>query len=199
MLMHLSKQRGITMMEVLVTIIITSVGLLGLNSLQLKANRSTLDSGNRSQAVWVLEDLTNRMRANVTDLAQYDTAGAELKCDTITVPTICSAYHSGSGRVTAPTACAVAEQAESDIYEVLCGYGSSVNSSDVTFSSAANFIANPGLKVAVNSNNVAEITLSWDVRTSGTKGGETIYALQDGKNADHNIDLRTSISTRVHP
>lgn len=183
------------MIEVLVTIVITSVGLLGLNSLQLQASRSTLDSGNRSQAVWILEDLTNRMRANLVGIQDYDTGGVK-KCDA-TAPTNCSSYHNGTGKVAAANSCTAADQAASDLHEVLCGFRTSTaGSNDIVFSSAANFIANPELTVVVDANNSAEITLSWDVRTSGqdTSGAE-IYATDSS-----NISVqRASISTEVHP
>ena len=196
MLMQLKKQRGINMIEVLATIIITTVGLLGLNALQLKASRATLDSGNRSQAVWMLEDLTNRMRANLVGINEYDTNG-EMSCGT--APKICSAYHSGANRVSAPSDCSVAEQAASDLHEVLCGYGAAVND-NITFSSAADFIANPRVDVSVGEDNVAEIIFSWDVRTSGIdEDGNIVYALPDGTETDETIVLRDRVTARVHP
>src|SRR5690554_7135901 len=118
----LKTQRGISMVEVFVTIVITSVGLLGLNSLQLQASRSTLDSGNRSQAVWVLEDLTNRMRANIVGIEHYGTGSTAMKCGG-TMPTMCSSYHDGSNKVLAAANCGNEEQAKSDLHEVLCGFG----------------------------------------------------------------------------
>lgn len=199
MLRRFYRQRGINMIEVMATIIITSIGLLGLNSLQLKANRSTLDAGNKSQAVWILDDLTNRMRANATEINEYDTGG-EMTCTNTAKPKICSAYHSGGNRISAPLNCTIAEQAKSDLYEVLCGYDGTVNGSEVTFSSAANFVANPGLNVVVDSDNNAEITLSWDVRTSAKDAsGNTVYALRDNTTGAANLTLRDSVTTRVHP
>lgn len=193
MLKNIKKQRGINMVEVLVTIVITSVGLLGLNSLQLQASRSTLDSGNRSQAVWVLEDLANRMRANLVGIDGYDTGGIKT-CGT--APKICSSYHNGSNKVIASNSCSAEEQAESDLHEVLCGFGSQVAGSEVTFSSAANFLAEPDLNVVVNANKNATITLSWDVRTSGLdSSGEAVYTA-DSSNVDKQ---RNSITTEVHP
>lgn len=198
------KQSGISMIDVLVTIVITLVGLLGLSSLQFKASRATLDSGNRSQAVWVLEDLTNRMRSNLVAIESYATNG-ELRADPwcgeqAQTIKICSAHHNGSARVSAQ-ACSATEQAQSDLYEVLCGYGVNAANNEIIFSSAADFIANPGISISLDSaTGVADINLAWDVRTSGVDAsGKTIYALTDSKNPDDSINLRTSISTRIHP
>jgi type IV pilus assembly protein PilV len=45
----LSILKGLSLIEVLVTITITSIGLMGLVSLQMQAVRATTDSGNHSQ------------------------------------------------------------------------------------------------------------------------------------------------------
>jgi|SRR5690554_97094 len=191
----LKTQRGINMVEVLVTIVITSVGLLGLNSLQLQASRSTLDSGNRSQAVWVLEDLTNRMRANIVGIEHYGTGSTAMKCGG-TMPTMCSSYHDGSNKVLAAANCGNEEQAKSDLHEVLCGFGATVSGSEVTFGSSANYIANPELVVAVDTNKNAKLTLSWNVRTSGQDAsGDAVYA----SNSSNTDKQRASITTEVHP
>ena len=58
------KQSGITLIEVLVTLLITTVGLLGVAALQLSALKTTSDSAQRSQVVWLMQDLIERMRAN---------------------------------------------------------------------------------------------------------------------------------------
>ncbi len=194
MLNNIKKQRGINMIEVLVTIVITSIGLLGLNSLQLQASRSTLDSGNRSQAVWILEDLTNRMRANLIGIQDYDTNGA-MVCGT--APTNCSSYHDGTNKVAATNNCTAADQAASDLHEVLCGFrASTAGSNDIIFSSAANFIANPELTVAVDANNSTKITLSWDIRTSGVDSNNQAVYASDSSNIS---TQRATISAEAHP
>ena len=168
-------QQGINLVEVMVTVAITSIGLLGLNSLQLQANRSTQDSGNRSQAIWMLEDMTNRIRANNIALASYDTGGAAVSCANPPA-LICSAYNDGNARIPA-AACTNDQLAASDLWEVACGFGSNVAGSSVTRSSATDFIANPALIVTVNADNNVNLNLSWDVRTGGQDAdGNTIYA-----------------------
>ena len=74
-MISLKDHQGFSMVEVLVTLAITIIGLVGLASLQLQASRSASDTGNRSQAVWIIEDLTNRIRANTGGLENYDTGG----------------------------------------------------------------------------------------------------------------------------
>jgi len=64
---------GFSLIEILVTVAITIIGLVGLASLQLQVTKSVGDSGNRSQVIWMLEDLSNRMKANRIAFADYNT------------------------------------------------------------------------------------------------------------------------------
>jgi type IV pilus assembly protein PilV len=68
--------RGMTLIEVLVTLVIISVGLLGVAALQLTTVRSNLDSFVRSQAAVLAGDMLDRIRANRADAMnnQYNVA-----------------------------------------------------------------------------------------------------------------------------
>lgn len=57
------QQGGITLIEVLVTIVILAFGLLGLAGLQSKLNLGLIESYQRGQAVVLLEDMAERMKA----------------------------------------------------------------------------------------------------------------------------------------
>jgi type IV pilus assembly protein PilV len=68
-------QRGVTMVESLVALVVLSVGMLGIAGLyitSLKAGRSALV---RTQAVALATDLADRIRANRLGLGAYATAG----------------------------------------------------------------------------------------------------------------------------
>lgn len=52
------------MLEVLVTILIMSVGLLGLAGLTAASMRNNHGAYHRTQAVWLAYDIADRMRAN---------------------------------------------------------------------------------------------------------------------------------------
>lgn len=67
-------QRGMTLIEVLVTVVIISVGLLGVAALQLTSLQGNQESYVRSQAATLAADLLDRMRANQTGFraGQYD-------------------------------------------------------------------------------------------------------------------------------
>jgi type IV pilus assembly protein PilV len=57
-------QRGFTLIEVLVTVVLISVGLLGVAALQLTTLRANQESYARSQAGVLAADILDRMRAN---------------------------------------------------------------------------------------------------------------------------------------
>lgn len=58
------KQSGFSMLEVLVTLLIMSVGLLGLAGLTAASMRNNHGAYHRTQAVWLAYDIADRMRAN---------------------------------------------------------------------------------------------------------------------------------------
>lgn len=58
------RQRGFTLIEVLITVLILAIGLLGLAGLQTTALRSNHSAYLRSQATVLVYDIVDRMRAN---------------------------------------------------------------------------------------------------------------------------------------
>ena len=57
-------QTGTSMIEVLVTLIILMLGLLGIAGLQLRAHQAELESYQRAQALILLQDMVDRLNAN---------------------------------------------------------------------------------------------------------------------------------------
>ena len=68
--------RGVSLIEVLVTMVILAVGLLGLAGLQIRLQSSELESYQRTQALILLEDMTNRISTNRANAAAYVTTAA---------------------------------------------------------------------------------------------------------------------------
>lgn len=67
-------QRGITMIEVLITIVIVAFGLLGVASLQARMQLAEIEAYQRAQAIVLLQDMVNRINANRKNSMAY--AGA---------------------------------------------------------------------------------------------------------------------------
>lgn len=68
------RQRGAALLEILVSILITSFGLLALAGLQTKMNTALMESYQRAQALALLQDMTQRIQANSTQDTTYVTA-----------------------------------------------------------------------------------------------------------------------------
>ena len=58
------RSQGFTLIEVLIAIIVLSIGLLGLAGLQLTSLRNSNSAYTRSQAVILSYDIVDRIRAN---------------------------------------------------------------------------------------------------------------------------------------
>ncbi|TFZ02135.1 pilus assembly protein [Ramlibacter henchirensis] len=63
--------RGASMIEVLVTLVIIALGLLGMVGLQAKLQSTEMESYQRTQALLLLDDLRGRIEANRLEVANY--------------------------------------------------------------------------------------------------------------------------------
>ncbi len=68
---HRSFQSGFTLLEVLITLIVLSIGLLGLAGLQVVSLRNSHGAYLRSQAITQSYDIVDRIRANSDQTAAY--------------------------------------------------------------------------------------------------------------------------------
>jgi len=70
------RQRGLTMIEVLITIVISAFGLLGIAGLQARMHVSEMEASQRAQATVLLRHMTDRINANHKNAMSYVTADA---------------------------------------------------------------------------------------------------------------------------
>lgn len=92
-------ERGFTLVEVLIALIIMSVGMLGIAGLYVHSMRAGSTSLFRHHAVTLAGDVADRIRANPRAGAAYELAGANNNC------------------VGAGIDCSAAEMAANDIYQ----------------------------------------------------------------------------------
>lgn len=112
-----THQTGFSLIEVVVTMFILAVGLLGLAGLQSSAIKDGLDVAKRSQVTWIVNELVERMRSNSDGLeGSYTTiAAGVLDCSTAPARQ-CADSLAGNA-----VACTAAEIAEFDAWDVFCG------------------------------------------------------------------------------
>lgn len=128
------SQLGVGMIEILVTLFILSVGLLGVASLQFIGSLSNSDALNRSQSVLVAQQLSERLRASATmstvgdgvvvnndyfdkDLYNFENlsctgGGQPYKCFCLELPASIPNCQAGN--------CSASQMAAYDAYEVSC-------------------------------------------------------------------------------
>lgn len=83
------KQSGFTLLEVLIAMLVLSIGLLGLAGLMASSMRNNQSSYHSTQATWLAYDILDRMRANRAGAiaGSYNgTLGSAATCST-TAPT----------------------------------------------------------------------------------------------------------------
>ncbi|WP_455374911.1 type IV pilus modification protein PilV [Kaarinaea lacus] len=140
---HLSSQNGISMVEVLVSIVVLSFGLLGLAGLQADGLRSNNDAYMRSQASLLAYDMLDRMRANLQGVENgfYDDLLS-------TTPTDPGCVNSG---------CSIQQMSENDAFE--------------WNQKLAELLPDgQGRVIGSGSGSVFTITVMWDERRTGATG-----------------------------
>ncbi|WP_284334779.1 type IV pilus modification protein PilV [Comamonas sp. NoAH] len=70
---HHSKQRGITLLESLIAILVMALGILGILGAQMRTLSNTQTSFHRAQAIRLIEDLSERLMTTPNALRNADT------------------------------------------------------------------------------------------------------------------------------
>ncbi|WP_034388347.1 type IV pilus modification protein PilV [Comamonas composti] len=68
----LERQRGITLIESLVAIVIATLGILGILGMQMRTLSDTQSTVRRAQAIRLIEDLSERTRVNPNAMASIE-------------------------------------------------------------------------------------------------------------------------------
>jgi type IV pilus assembly protein PilV len=67
-----SRQRGLSLVESMIALLVISIGLLGIAALQITSMKQNNSALHHSQAVWAGFDIAERIRANFGEFAGYD-------------------------------------------------------------------------------------------------------------------------------
>ena len=106
----LSHQRGASLIEVLVSVFIFAIGVLGFASLQSRSIQSTFDNGQRDQVVWMSQSLVDRVRVNTPGTTTYASLLSNFDSgDCATPATMCDT-----------ATCTSVEMATFDIWDIYC-------------------------------------------------------------------------------
>ncbi|MFK7730796.1 MAG: type IV pilus modification protein PilV, partial [Pseudomonadales bacterium] len=129
-----SNQSGISLIEVLISILLFAIGVMGFSAMQTRAMQESLDHQQRSVALWAANSLVDRMLANNSDdaLAQYANSVAGF--------TSCGDADSGSCAETdgAADSCTPTEMADHGVWEEFCSGDDGVDSNLIQFAATRN-------------------------------------------------------------
>ncbi|MFK7861739.1 MAG: type IV pilus modification protein PilV [Granulosicoccus sp.] len=112
------SQQGIGLVEVLVALVVISLGVLGMAGLQLTGMKQSSNGFNRAKAVMLAESMTTRMRINrigVVDGHYNHFDSLQETCSVLPSP-YCQAYGNNDAQD-----CDAAQLAAFDKYSVACG------------------------------------------------------------------------------
>lgn len=119
---QLKQQQGVGMLEVLITVVILSIGLLGVAATQSIAVKETGSSSQRTAAMFLINDLVERMHANPSAFTTYkNTVG------------VCTAAPSKACDDPDATACTTEQLAIYDAYQVTCPQGGTTKYSNINY------------------------------------------------------------------
>lgn len=161
--LYAQRESGSSMIEVLVTLLVFTIGMLGLAALQLNSLQGTSDSAQRSQTTWLLQDIAERIRANPEGTAAaYATAA---NCAVLPAEACADYYDPATSAKVNATNCTAVQMAAFDRWETQCSYAAiaAFNSIDARFTSR-DFINAPASGTTlsiVNSSNVLTIKGQW--------------------------------------
>jgi type IV pilus assembly protein PilV len=148
---------GATLIEVMVALVILSIGLLGLASLQLSGISSNSSSEKRTQAAVVANDLIERMRANPAGVTAGNYAGvnyAAIDCSTPPA-TVCDNLSPGS------SGCTPAQMANYDAFTSWCNASTLLQSGSLQVACTDN----AGAALACATTSYRTITVNWNTQT----------------------------------
>ena len=155
-----SAQRGVGILEVLIAVVVVSLGMLGVAGLQLTGMKHSTGGFNRSKATLYAEDIASRMRVNKSGVldAAYDghDSSAANYCSAFAGPR-CDAGVGSNAQ-----SCSTDQLAAFDLFTVSCGI-------DGTSGVNGNDLPNAVLTVDCNATTCTS-NESWTINVQWTEG-----------------------------
>ena len=102
-------QYGVGLIEVLVSLLILAVAILGFSAMQMQSIKSTSESVDRSQTLLMMRSLAEKIRANPSAIATYQDALNKVYADTFTEP---------SNLCIGSTTCTATETANAEVWKL---------------------------------------------------------------------------------
>ncbi|MGX9462379.1 type IV pilus modification protein PilV [Shewanella sp. A14] len=170
----LRKRDGFSLIEVMVSLVILVIGLIGIFNLHIISKQGSFESFQQTQASYYANDMINRMRLNKSQLAEYakgspysGTPGAVGQtCDAILLP------------------CSPNQMAKWDIFEWQSSF---IGTSEVIGTQHVGGLDSATGCIKVNGN-IVTVTMSWkSIRSSSDSGDENACGTASDKRRIYSI------------
>ncbi len=106
------NQKGATLIEVLISLLLITIGLLGVAASQISSLKMTLSSYQRSQATVLANDIADRLRANIHEAEKSNSKYLSAMPNGVDHGTDCVSYTSALTNT-----CTIEKMAEQDVFE----------------------------------------------------------------------------------
>jgi len=148
---RVSRQRGVTLIELLITMVIVSIGVLGLAGVQILSLKQAREAGQKMVALQAANDLLDRIRVNRNADYSWPAGSAAANC--------------------ASVACTPAEMAVFDLWLWNCRLGPPSDACKKAFGlSDRDFGRLPGGKGLVSAaSGTYTVTVQWNLTDSTTQ------------------------------
>lgn len=150
-------QAGVGLLEVLIALVVFTVGVVGMAGLQLRTLSMSLDSSQRTIVIAKSQDIADRIRSNGIRPVNYLGTYSNTNCSATPTPR-CADSESENA-----SACSEAEMAAFDIWDVFCGTDASMDSGVIGWTTT---ISCPGACTGISEQ--MSVFTTWTSRTSDT-------------------------------
>lgn len=117
-------QRGVSLIEVMISLFVFGIGVLGFAALQSRAVQATFDNSQRDQVVWLTQSLIDRIRGNPGAAGKYAallTAYNSGKCPSASAqPRQCTGNTTLDSSNQCTNCCDADEMAQFDVWDLYC-------------------------------------------------------------------------------
>ncbi|WP_296227369.1 type IV pilus modification protein PilV [Ralstonia sp. UBA689] len=178
-------QRGTTLIEVLISVVILLVALLGAAGMMARSNQSEMESYQRVQALTLLQDMTARLNANRQVATCYAVAGTTTTA--------------GSGGLSAPSCTAGTAAQQATVAADLAAWntallGNAETAASGTIALGAMMGARGCIEVIDTTNQIYRLTVAWQGLVQTVPSA---LPCGSGSNSFGNDAYRRAISVQV--
>ena len=120
-----AAQRGVSLIEVMISLFVFGIGVLGFAALQSRAVQATFDNSQRDQVVWLTQSLIDRIRGNPGAAGKYAALLSNYRSGSCpSAPVSCTGrintIRDSNNQEQCTNCCDADEMAQFDVWDLYC-------------------------------------------------------------------------------